>query len=121
MGEMLSIKDEYGKERVVYFIRKTLVNYETRYVPIEKLCYVIILIAKKLIHYISGSTNSVVTMTNPLNYLLSKPYLLGREEKWVMLLQEFILVFINQKSVKVQILADFMVDFPCDDSSPLNE
>jgi len=37
-GGMLAKKKENGKERVVYFISKTLKEYETRYTPIEKLC-----------------------------------------------------------------------------------
>ena len=35
---MLAKKEEDGKERVVYFINRTLKDYETRYTPIKKLC-----------------------------------------------------------------------------------
>jgi len=67
---MLARKNGNGKERVFYFIRKTLVDYETRYVSIEKLCYAIIFAPYKLRHYLLGSTIHFVTNANPLNYLL---------------------------------------------------
>jgi len=77
------------------------VDYEIRYVPIEKQCYAIIFLAKILRYYMLGRTTYVVTKVNdPLWYLLSKPYLLGRETKWVMLLKEFDLIFITKKSIK---------------------
>lgn len=37
-GVMLEKKKEDGKEKVIYFISKTLKEYEMRYTPIEKLC-----------------------------------------------------------------------------------
>lgn len=34
---MLAQKDDEGKERVIYYISKTLINYEIRYTPIDKI------------------------------------------------------------------------------------
>ena len=100
LEEILVRKDEEGIEKVIYFISKKLVDYETRYIRIEKMCYPIIFVTKKLRHYKLGSTTHMVTKMDPLRYLLSKPYLFGRATKWVILLKEFDLVFINQNSIK---------------------
>lgn len=42
LGEMLAQKDDDSKERAIYYISKTLIDYEIRYMPIEKMCFVII-------------------------------------------------------------------------------
>ena len=47
-GVMLAKKEEDGKERAVYFISKTLKDYETRYTPIEKLCQCVVFATERL-------------------------------------------------------------------------
>lgn len=42
LGEMLTQKDDEGKERPIYYIIKSLIDYETRYTPIKKMCFAII-------------------------------------------------------------------------------
>ena len=99
-GVMLAKKKEDGKERAIYFISRTLKDYEARYTPIEKLCQCVVFATERLQHYLINSTTHVLTQADPLRYLMSKPCLDGRAAKWVMLLQEFDLRFVRQKSVK---------------------
>jgi len=58
---MLAKKEEDGKERVVYFINRTLKDYETRYTPIEKLCQCIVFTIERLQHYMINNTTHVLT------------------------------------------------------------
>jgi len=97
---MLAKKEEDGKERVVYFISWTLIEYETRYTPIEKLCQCIVFSTERLRHYMINNITHVLTQVDPLRYLMSKSCLNGRSPKWIMLLQYFDLKFVKQKSVK---------------------
>jgi len=99
-GVMLAKKEEDGKERAVYFVSRTLKEYETRYTLIEKLCQCIVFTAKRLRYYMINSTTHVLTQADPLRYLMSKSCLNGRSTKWIMLLQEFDLKFVKQKSIK---------------------
>ena len=92
---MLAKKEEDGKERLVYFITKTLKEYEIKYTPIKKLCQCIVFAVERLRHYKINSTTHVLTQENPLRYLMSKPCLNGRLTKWIMLLQEFDLKFVK--------------------------
>lgn len=39
LGKMLCQRDDEGKEREIYYLSKTLVDYETKYTPMEKLCF----------------------------------------------------------------------------------
>ena len=109
------------KERVVYFISQTLKDYETRYTPIEKLCQSILFATERLWHYMINSTTHVLTQVDPLRYLMSKSCLDGRSMKWVMLLQEFDLKFVKQKSIKGQAVANFIVEFSIEDSTKLKK
>jgi len=118
---MLVKKEEDGKERLVYFISRTLKDYKTRYTPIEKLCQCIMFSTKRLRHYMINSIIHVLTQVDPLRYLMSKPCLNGRSTKWVMLLQEFDLNFVKQKSIKGQVVTYFIVEFPMEDSKKLRE
>jgi len=52
---------------------------------------------------------------------MSKSCLDGRSTKWVMLLQEFDLRFVKQKSVKGHAITDFVAEFPTKDSIELRE
>ena len=57
----------------------------------------------------------VIAQTNVIKYMLSKPILSGRMCKWSLALVEFHLLYVPQKAVKGQALADFLVDHPCED------
>ena len=72
LGEMLCQNDDENKERAIYYLNKTLVDYETRYTPMEKLCFGIIFATKKLRHYLLYCTTFVVSPVNPLKYLMAK-------------------------------------------------
>ena len=99
-GVMLAKKEEDGKERAIYFINRTLKDYEIRYNPIEKLCQCVVFATERLWYYMINNTTHVLTQVDPLRYLMSKSYLDGRSTKWVMLLQEFDLKFVKQQLVK---------------------
>ncbi|GKV04930.1 hypothetical protein SLEP1_g17015 [Rubroshorea leprosula] len=52
------------------------------------------------------------TPKDPLKYIMSRPVLSGRLAKWALLLSEFEIIYVPQKAVKGQALADFLADHP---------
>ena len=48
LGALLAQLDEYGKERVRYYISCTLVSYEVNYTSIEKAFLAVVFASKKL-------------------------------------------------------------------------
>lgn len=110
LGEILAQKDDNNKERAIYYVIKTLLDYEKKYTPIEKMCFAIVVSTKKLMHYMLGSTNYIIAQVSPLKYLMSKSYLSRRAAKWAMLLQEFDLVFITQKLIKEKAIEYFITN-----------
>ena len=55
----------------------------------------------------------VISKVNPLRLLMTKPLLLnGRLAKWVILLSQYEMQFLLQKTVKGQTVADFLTEHP---------
>jgi len=96
-----------------------LVDYELKYVYMEKLCLAIVFATKKLRHYMLNHTTYVIAKVDPLRYMMNKTSQNMRTSKWIMYLTEFDLQFINQKSIKGQVIADHLVEASLQDDNPL--
>ncbi|XP_073119596.1 uncharacterized protein [Henckelia pumila] len=85
---------------------------ELNYSPIEKLCLALIFVIQKLKHYFQAHTVRLVSKANPLKYVMSRPVLSDRLARWYLQLQQFEIIYVPQKAVKGQALADFLADHP---------
>ncbi|XP_074318681.1 uncharacterized protein LOC141655504 [Silene latifolia] len=112
LGAMCAQEIEDRKERALYYLSRTLVGAELNYAPIEKICLALVFAIQKLRHYMQAHTIHVVSKADPIKYILSRPVLSGRLAKWAMLLKQYDLVFVPQKAVKGQAIADFFIDHP---------
>lgn len=109
--------DNENKERVMYYLSKTLHDANIRYTLIEKIYYAIIYSTQKLRLYMITNTTFIVAQVDLLRYLLSKPHLQGRPAKWIMELQEFDLIYMNIKEIKGQVIVDMFLEAPCEIST----
>ena len=91
---------------------KKFLEYEERYSAIEKLCLPLVWAAKKLRHYLLTHTVHIISKGDPLKYLFDKPAVNGRMSRWMVMLTEFDLKFVSQKSIKGSIVSNFLVDSP---------
>ncbi|XP_074305356.1 uncharacterized protein LOC141640448 [Silene latifolia] len=112
LGAIYAQEIEDRKERAFYYLSRTLVGAELNYAPIEKICLALVFAIQKLRHYMQAHTIHVVSKADPIKYILSRPVLSGRLAKWAMLLKQYDLVFVPQKAVKGQAIADFFADHP---------
>ena len=101
---------DQGVQQPVYYISKTLVDAETRYLPLEKLVLALVHATRKLPHYFQAHTVFVLT-EYPLQSLLKRSDFTGRIAKWGTRLGSFDIRYRPRSSVKGQILADFIVEF----------
>ena len=106
---------DQGVQQPVYFISKTLVDAETRYLPLEKLVLALVHATRKLPHYFQAQTVFVLT-EYPLQPLLKRSDFTGRIAKWGTRLGSFDIRYQPRSSVKGQVLADFIAEF-----SPRND
>ena len=89
------------------------------YIFIEKLCLCLNYACTKLRHYLLSSTCIVVCQTDVIKYILQKPILSGRIGKWFYALVEYDLVCEPLKSMRGQIVADFIVEHRINDKHDL--
>nr|XP_023905133.1 uncharacterized protein LOC112016905 [Quercus suber] len=99
-----------GIQQPVYYISKTLVDAEIRYLPLEKLVLALIHATRKLPHYFQAHTVHVLT-EYPLQLLLRRSDFTGRIAKWGTRLGSFDIRYRPRNSVKGQVLADFIAEF----------
>ncbi|XP_070005688.1 uncharacterized protein [Nicotiana sylvestris] len=83
---------------------------ELNYSPIEKLCLALVFSIQKLKHYFQAHVVCLVSKANSIKFVMSKPVLSDRLERWYLQLQQFEILYIPQKAVKGQALAGFLVD-----------
>jgi len=103
------IQEFEGKERAIYFVSRRLLDAETRYSPVERLCLCLYFYCTKLRHYLLSAEYVIVSKEDVIRYMLSLPILNRRIGKWILALSEFYLRYESAKAVKGQAVADFVV------------
>ena len=73
----------------------------------------------KLRHYLLSSMCIVICQADVIKHMLQKPILSGRIGKWAYALVEYDLAYESLKSVKGQIVADFIVEHRINDEHDL--
>ncbi|XP_025692767.1 uncharacterized protein [Arachis hypogaea] len=101
------------KQNPVYFISRVLQPTETRYPKIEQLALTLVTTARRLRHYFQSHT-IIVRTDQPLRQILTRPELAGRLIKWAIELSEFDIQYEPRKTLKSQVLADFVSEMTND-------
>nr|XP_023922511.1 uncharacterized protein LOC112033961 [Quercus suber] len=99
-----------GIQQPVYYISKTLVDSEIRYLPLERLVLALIHATRKLPHYFQAHTVYVLTEYT-LQSLLKRSDFTRRIAKWGTRLGSFDIRCKLRSSVKGQVLVDFVAEF----------
>ena len=118
---MLAQLDDSGKERAIYYLSKRMLEYECKYIMIEHLCLALVWATKRLRHYVTEYSILLVSRLAPLRYLFDRPVLIGRLMRWLVLLTEFDIQYVTQKSVKGSIVADHLAYLPVSDDRPIDD
>ena len=109
MGALLAhYPKETRKENVIYYINKKMLPYEEKYSPLEKTCVALVWATRKLRHYILAYKVLLIARMDPLKYLMEKPMQDGKTTKWVLLLLEFDIKYVTQKSMKGKAIANHL-------------
>jgi hypothetical protein len=94
----------------MYFISEVLTGSKRFYSEVEKICYAVVMSARKLWHYFEAHTIKVLT-TQPLNDIFSNRDSSERISKWATELSEHVVDFEKRSTIKSQILADFVAEW----------
>jgi ribonuclease HI len=108
------LQEEDGKEFPVAYVSRRLLDAETRYVFMEKLYLSLYYACSKFRHYIISSSCIVACQYDVIKHMLLNPILSGRMNKWAYALVEYDLAYELLRSVKGQVVADFIVNHAVD-------
>ena len=100
--------EETRKENAIYYISKKMVPIEEEYSPLEKTCVALVWATRKLRHYMLTYKVLLIARIDPLKYLMEKPVQDGKTTKWVLLLSEFDIKYVTQKSMKGRAITDHL-------------
>jgi ribonuclease HI len=103
-----------AKENIITYVSTRLLDTETRYSFIEKLCFSLYYTCTNLRHYLLPTTCIVACQTDVIKHMLHRPILRGRLGKWAYALIEYDLIFETLKAMKGQVVADFIVEHRVD-------
>jgi hypothetical protein len=87
------LQEEDGKEFLVAYLSRRLLDAETQYVLVEKLCLSLHYVCSKFRHYILSSSCIVACQYDVIKHMLLKPFLSGRMGKWAYALVEYDLAY----------------------------
>ena len=76
----------------------------------ERLCLSLYFACTKLRHYLLSGECKVLSQTDVIKHRIHRPILSGRIGKWAYGLIEYDLAYESLKSVKGQVVADFIVE-----------
>ncbi|XP_047335605.1 uncharacterized protein LOC124939141 [Impatiens glandulifera] len=85
---------------------------ELNYSPVEKVCWALEWVTKRLRRYIQAHTIKLVSRLDPIRHLFQKTFLSPRLAKWMMMISEYEIVYTVHKSIKGSVVIDFLVDQP---------
>jgi hypothetical protein len=94
----------------LYFISEVLTGSKRFYSGMEKICYAVIMSARKFQHYFEAHTIRIPT-SQPLNDIFGNIDSSRRISKWTMKLSEHVVDFEKCSAIKSYILPDFMAEW----------
>jgi hypothetical protein len=115
------MQESIGKEFIMVYVSQRLLDAETRYVIIEKLCLSLYYACNKFRHYHMSSTCTVVCQHDIVKYMLHRHILNGRVGKWAYCLVEYELLYALLRAMKGQVVIEFIVDHAIDGETCLVE
>jgi hypothetical protein len=119
IGAVLTQETE-EKEHMVTYLSQRLVDARTRYTFIEKLCLCLFYECTKCRCYLLSSHCIVSGQNDVIKYMLQNPIMSGRIGKWAYALIKYDLAYEPLKSMKDQVVADFIVEHRIDDTPKLD-
>jgi ribonuclease HI len=99
-----------SKEKDVFYLSRRILDTETRYHKMEKLCLYLFFTCTKLWHILLFVEIIVICKSDIIKHMMSAPVLKGRLRKWMFTLSEFDIRYQPTKGVKGQALADLIAE-----------
>ncbi|XP_021981968.1 uncharacterized protein LOC110877996 [Helianthus annuus] len=102
-----------GAQIPIYYVSRTLKDYETRNSNLEKLALALVHASRRLRRYFQAHPIEVRT-DQRIQHVLRRPEVSGRMAKWAIELGAFNITFRTKGPLKGQVISDFLVEMPED-------
>jgi hypothetical protein len=99
-------EDDSHDEHVIYYLSRSLMTTEAKYLHVEKLALAAVQVVQRFRHYILLRKTTVISDCNPMQHILTCQLLGGKYSKWIVILQEFDLEFERAKSKKYLVFSN---------------
>jgi hypothetical protein len=109
IGAILTHETE-RKEHAVTYLSRRLLDAETGYTFIKKLCLCLFYACTKCRCYLLSSQCIVSGQTDVTKYMLQNLIMSGRVGKWAYALIKYDLAYESLKSIKGQVVVDFIIE-----------
>ncbi|RVW53332.1 Retrovirus-related Pol polyprotein from transposon 297 [Vitis vinifera] len=109
------------EERAIYYLSKRMLDYEMRYVMIKSYCLALVWATRQLRHYMIEYSVHLISHLDPLRYLFDRPALVFCLMRWLVLLTEFDIHYVTQKSIRGSIVADHLASLPVSDGRAIDD
>uniref|UniRef100_A0A2N9HLW7 Integrase catalytic domain-containing protein n=1 Tax=Fagus sylvatica TaxID=28930 RepID=A0A2N9HLW7_FAGSY len=93
----------------IYYTSKTMIDAETRYLPLEKVGLALVTAARKLPQYFQAHTIYVV-MQYPVQAMFQKANFTGQISKWGAKISALDVKYLLKTAIKGQVLSDFVAE-----------
>ena len=114
------IRKEDRKQLPIYYVNQAFQGAEAKYPKIEKIAFTLIVALRKLQPYFQA--NPILVMTDqPIKKYMNKPEVARKMVKWEIELGQFNIKYHPRTTIKVQALADFIVEFTLLDEDGLTD
>jgi hypothetical protein len=94
----------------MFYLSRRMLDADTRYPDIEKLCLCLFFTCTKLHHILLSAETIVIFKSDVIKHMLSAPVLKGRLGKWMFALSDFDIRYQPAKAVKGQALVDLIAE-----------
>ncbi|XP_020263163.1 uncharacterized protein LOC109839145 [Asparagus officinalis] len=113
LSTLLAQNDNVGHEQAIYYLSRILQGAEHRYPMVEKECLALVFAIQKTRHYLVGQTIHVISRMNLIRVFMTQPGSLNwHVMRWALLLSQYNIYFMSQKSIKGQAICDLIAK-PC--------
>jgi hypothetical protein len=103
-GEVSKEGKKLSQQVPIYFVSEALAGSKKYYSEMERICYAVIMSARRLHHYFEAHRVTVLT-NQPLNDIFGNRNCSGRVGKWAIELSEHVIDFEKRSAIKSEVLA----------------
>lgn len=121
IGMVLVQEDDFLSEYVIYYLIRGLVGLELNYSHIKKLALAAVHIVQWFCHYVFFRKTTVIVIVNLFQYMLTRRVIGRNISRWIVVLQEFDLDFVLEKSKKSLVFAELISELPVESSDFIPE